>query len=150
MLRAFLFILTLTIVADAAHAITVPDIIERVRTHLWPPKAQPVPIPIPVAKPSPTRSIEHRKVHRPAPKVAKRKWEPIPGVRPIPPIAKQEKRRERPKVLQTKQKRGPTAKQCADLGAGINKYGMTIVRAGARVRGHSDEDFDWARQRCGL
>lgn len=48
----------------------------------------------PVAKPAPPqRSTSHRKVHRTAPKIAKRKWEPVPGVQPVKPIMKEEKRK---------------------------------------------------------
>ena len=46
----------------------------------------------------PQRSSDHRKLHRTAPKIAKRKWEPLPKIKPIPPIMKEEKRRERVKV----------------------------------------------------
>jgi hypothetical protein len=50
----------------------------------------------------PARAGEHRKMHRLAPKIAKRKWEPIPGVRPTPPIAKPEKRARVPAKKKTR------------------------------------------------
>lgn len=42
------------------------------------------------------RSSQHRRVHRTAPKVAKRKWEPVHGVRPVAPIMREEKRARQP------------------------------------------------------
>jgi hypothetical protein len=107
-----------------------------------------------VAKPSPPiRSSEHRKVHRPAPKVArqsKREWKAIPGVRPIPPIAKEEKRRERVKVKKQRaaavQQRRPTADECAQM----RSAGRALVTAGGRLRGYSDDQINRALRDCGL
>lgn len=57
----------------------------------------------PVAAPKHQRSTDHRKTHRTAPKITKRKWEPLPKIKPIPPIMKEEKSRRaakpRPKAL---------------------------------------------------
>lgn len=46
----------------------------------------------PTVSPHPARSSVHRKLHRTAPKIARHQWQPIPGVRPLPPIMREEKR----------------------------------------------------------
>lgn len=47
----------------------------------------------PVATPQPPqRSTEHRKQHRPVPRLPKREFTPIPRIRPIAPIMREEKR----------------------------------------------------------
>lgn len=68
----------------ALAATAVPDPLMWIWQNAWP-RQQQIYVPEP-------RPADHRKVHRPAPKVAKREWEPIPGVRPLPSIAKPEKR----------------------------------------------------------
>jgi outer membrane biosynthesis protein TonB len=73
-----------------------------------------------------------------------------PTPRPRPAISRPERKAVKKQTAAPKQKRGPTASQCADLRDGIDRHGITIVRAGARLRGYSTEDFNWAHQRCGL
>lgn len=61
-----------------------------------PQRAAPPPVSVvtPAAKSAPpTRTNVHRNTHRPIPKSAKRKvWPKLPSVKPIPPIAREEKR----------------------------------------------------------
>lgn len=98
-----------------------------------------------VAKPAPiARSTDHRKVHRPTPKVAKRKWEPIPGARPIPPIAKEEKRRERPKA-KIVSKRMPS---CTVVRREYER--MTMAQKLARYTTASAEEVAYGRRCLGL
>ena len=56
--------------------------------HVSPPVTTKAPTPVPVAKPKTTRSIEHRKVIRPAPKMMKREAAPVQR----PKAVKQQKR----------------------------------------------------------
>jgi hypothetical protein len=91
---------------------------------------------------------------QPAPKVQPVQKTSTPSQRttptPRPAISRPERRAVKKQTAAPKQRRGPTASQCAELRDGINDHGITIVRAGARLRGYSTEDFNWARQRCGL
>lgn len=59
--------------------------------------------------PPPARSTAHRKVHRTVPPAARPKWKPIPGVRPIPPIAAPE----RPAKAKPKRQRVAGLPSCA-------------------------------------
>jgi hypothetical protein len=88
----------------------------------------------------------------PVPKtsVPAQRTQPLPRPRPPTAIVRPERKAVKKQTAAPKQKRGPTASQCADLRDGIDRHGITIVRAGARLRGYSTEDFNWAHQRCGL
>ncbi len=101
-----------------------------------------------VAKPAPViRSSDHRKVHKQSPKVAKRKWEPLPTIKPIPPIAKEEKRGRAPvKKQRVAQQRRPTTDECAQM----SSFGSAAVKLGGRLRGYSDAQVNRALRECGL
>lgn len=109
-----------------------------------PPKtSEPAIAAMPIASP-PTRSNTYRKVHRISPKIAKRKWEPLPTVRPIPPIMKEEKRRP------VKQAR-PRAKQlpsCAVIRA--RRQAMTLPEQLAAYSRATPEEIAHGRRCLGL
>lgn len=74
-----------------------PDPLMWIWQRAWPSSQPQQQVPLPKAAPKAVRTKTHRQQHRPAPKITKHTWEPIPGVRPIPPIAKPE-RKERPTI----------------------------------------------------
>jgi hypothetical protein len=91
---------------------------------------------------------------QPAPKasVPAQRTQPVPRPRPPAAITRPERKakaKKQPKRVAVQQG-GPSASQCARLRSGINQYGLSIVQAGARVRGYSDDQFNTARQRCGV
>lgn len=117
----------------------------------WPKQQQqPVPVtPMPAAKPKATRSIEHRKVHRPGPRMVKREAAPLPRVRAPAAILKDEKRARftvKKQRVAGRQQRKPTANECARM----TSAGRAVVTVGARLRGYPDDVVQRALRDCGL
>lgn len=82
-MKALLFLLALLMGATAVAAAAPPDPLLWIWQHAWPkPQPNQKAAPVPTAKQKATRSIEHRKVHRPPPRTVKAAPAAAPLARP--------------------------------------------------------------------
>jgi hypothetical protein len=118
-------------VADAAPAEAAPAV-----------AAQPV-VPEPPAQvePAPVETVP-----MPAPRLAIAKPDPQPKPQPkASPKPEKDAHAKKPRAAASRQRK-PTADECAQMRAA----GRTIVNAGGRLRGYSDDQIDRAWRDCGF
>jgi len=116
-----------------------------------PPPADVAPIEAPAIvapeEPAPVAPIEPEQpvaapVEAKPPPASKPKLEPKPKAKPKPAKAIVKK----PRADDDRQQRKPTAAECAQM----RSYSRTVVYAGGRVRGYSDDQIARALRDCGL